>query len=321
MSARPFSSPLVRNLAIGSLVANVLIVVTGGAVRLTASGLGCPTWPSCTDDSLVNTPEFGVHGYVEFGNRLLTFAVGAVVLATFVAALRDRPRRPDVVRLSAALLLGVPLQAVIGGFTVLTDLNPWVVALHFLASMLLIGLATVLVHRAREGDGPAVPLVPPAARSLAGLVLAVLAIVLYVGTVVTGSGPHAGDADSPRNGLDPAAMSQLHADVVFLLLGLSVGLWFALRAAGAVRAARAATILLGVELAQGAVGFAQHYSGLPVLLVALHMLGASLLVAAAVHVLMTTRVRAQVTSAAGVHHRPAAVPRPASAEAGTITAA
>jgi cytochrome c oxidase assembly protein subunit 15 len=276
---------------VASLVANILIVVTGGAVRLTASGLGCPSWPSCTDSSLVNTPEYGVHGYVEFGNRLLTFALTAVAVATLVAALRDKPRRRSVVRLSVALLLGIPLQALIGGLTVLSDLNPWVVTLHFLASMLLIALATVLVHRTREADGQLFSVVPRSIRGLALLTLVVLAAVLYAGTVVTGSGPHAGDADARRNGLDPESMSQIHADLVFLLLGLSIGLWFALRALdkAPARAVRAAAILVGVELAQGLIGFVQYVTDLPVVLVGLHMLGASVLVAAAVHVFATTR--------------------------------
>jgi cytochrome c oxidase assembly protein subunit 15 len=280
----------VQRLAVGALLANIVIVVTGGAVRLTASGLGCPTWPKCTDESLVNTPEHGIHGFVEFGNRLLTFVLAAVVVATMLAALRDRPRRRTVVRLSAVLVLGIPLQAVIGGVTVLTDLNPWVVMLHFLASMLLVAVAMLLVARTREGDGPFVAVVPTAVRQLAVAVAVAMAAVLYVGTVVTGSGPHAGDRDARRTGLDPAVMSQLHADLVFLLLGLSLGLWWASRAVDAPRpAVRAAGLLLVVELAQGVVGFVQYYTDLPVVLVGLHMLGASLLVAATVHVLVRLR--------------------------------
>jgi heme a synthase len=294
----PDSSPeLVRRLAVANLLANVLIVVTGGGVRLSASGLGCPAWPSCTDASLVNTPEYGLHGVIEFGNRLLTFALAAVALATLVAAVRAPRRRPDVVRLAALLLLGIPLQAVIGGVTVLTDLNPWVVMLHFLASMALVAVATVLVRRTREGDGPPVPLVHPAVRGLAVAVGGVLAVVLYLGTVVTASGPHAGDADARRTGLDPAAMSQLHADAVFLLVGMTVGLVVALRAGGAPRrTVVAAEIVLAVQLAQGVVGFVQYAAALPVLLVALHMLGASLLVIATTDLLMHLRERPPITA-------------------------
>lgn len=282
-------------LAWASLVTNILLVVTGGAVRLTGSGLGCPTWPSCTEDSLVNTPAYGIHGYVEFGNRLLTFVLTAVALATFVVALLDRLARrrgPASFRLALALLLGIPLQAVIGGITVLTKLNPWVVMLHFLASMLLVGLATWLVRRSQEADVPARPVVPPAVPGLAVAVLATLVAVLYVGAIVTGSGPHAGDAQAHRTGLDPRSVSQLHADLVFLLVGLTVGLWVLLLVLGApAPARRAAALLLGVELAQGVVGFVQYFTHLPVVLVAAHMLGAALLTAVAVHVLLTLRTR------------------------------
>jgi heme a synthase len=276
----------VRVLAIASLVADVGIVVTGGAVRLTASGLGCPTWPRCTPASFVPTAELGLHGVVEFGNRLLTYVLAAVATATLVAAFRFRPPRRDWRGLALALFLGIPAQAVLGGVTVLTGLNPWTVMLHFLTSMVLIALATVFVHRTAVPRRPGRP-VPPPLRRLAVGQLGVLAVVLYLGTVVTGSGPHAGDPRSPRTGLDPELVSQLHADAVFLLLGLSVGLLVALVAIGApAPARRAAAVLLGVELAQGMVGYVQYFAGLPVPLVALHMLGASLLVVAAVRLVL-----------------------------------
>ncbi len=283
---------MLRRLAVANLVANVLIVLTGGAVRLTASGLGCPTWPRCTETSLVTTRELGVHGYVEFGNRLLTFALAAVAVATVVAAVTTRARR-DVRLLSLAVLLGIPLQAVIGGITVLTDLNPWVVMLHFLASMVLIAVATVLVHRTR-GDAVPYAAVPPAARRLAWAVAATLAAVLYVGAVVTGSGPHAGDLDARRTGLDPGVLAQVHADLVFLLVGLTVGLLVTLQAVRAPHAVRrAAAVLLAAELAQGVVGYVQYALALPRGLVAVHMVGAALLVVAATSltVVMTAGAR------------------------------
>jgi heme a synthase len=290
------SLPLVRRLAAASIVANVAIVVTGGAVRLTASGLGCPTWPKCTDSSFVTTPENGLHGYVEFGNRLLTFALAAVAVATLVAALRLRPRRRDLTLLALALALGIPLQAVIGGMTVLTGLNPWVVMLHFLCSMTLIGLATLLHDRASRASRPAGAIgaadapVHPLLRRLSRGLLGVLAVVLYLGTVVTGSGPHAGDADAPRTGLDPRLVSQLHAESVLLLIGLSVALLVALHAAAAPASVRqAAAVLVGVELAQGIVGYTQYFTGLPAALVNLHMLGAGLLVIAAVRLALAVR--------------------------------
>jgi heme a synthase len=276
--------------AVGSLVANILIVVTGGVVRLTGSGLGCPTWPRCTGGSFVPHRAMGVHSAIEFSNRLLTFAVAAVAVATFVLAWRYR--RSAVLRLALLLALGVPAQAVIGGVAVLTDLNPWVVSLHLLVSLAMVGLAVALVRRVGEGDGPPRPLVPVGVVRLTRAVFAVAWAVLYVGTVVTGSGPHAGDAHAPRNGLDPRALSQLHADLVFLLLGLSVAVVLVVHASGApALARRAATALLLVELAQGLVGFVQYATGLPVVLVAFHLLGAALVSAAVTWLVLSVRER------------------------------
>ncbi|MEQ7123517.1 COX15/CtaA family protein [Actinopolymorpha sp. B11F2] len=287
------TAALMRRLAVAALVANVGIVVTGGAVRLTGSGLGCPTWPRCSAESLTTHPELGIHGTIEFGNRLLTFAVAIAVGLAWLAALRLRPRRPDLVRLSTVLLLGVPFQAVMGGVTVLTELNPWVVSAHFMVSPALIAVAVVLVRRTREGGGAPVPTVPSAVRRLAQVALAATFAVMYAGTVVTGSGPHAGDDRAPRNGLDSAMLSQLHADLVFLLVGLTVGLLLALHATGAPpRARRAATWLLAVELAQGGVGFVQYATDLPVALVGLHLLGAAVTVAMAAWVVVGTQERA-----------------------------
>ncbi len=275
-------------LAWASLVANVVIVVTGGAVRLTASGLGCPTWPRCTDQSFRPHGDLGIHGVIEFGNRLLTFVLVAIAVATVVVAWRAGRRA--VRTLAVLLFLGIPAQAAIGGVTVLTDLNPWVVALHFLVSMAMVCLAVVLVRDARRPAGA-----PYASRSpLAPLALTTFAVgwvALYLGTVVTGSGPHAGDLDAPRNGLDPAAVSQAHADAVFVLLGLTVALLLVVRvrtAAGPLAAGegrRSVAVLLTVLLAQGLVGFVQYATDLPIVLVALHMLGAALLAAAMTWVL------------------------------------
>ena len=291
MLSRP-SPRTVRRLALASVVANSAIVVTGGAVRLTASGLGCQTWPRCTATTYTPTPEYAVHGLIEFGNRLLTFVLTAVVVALVVAALRARPRRHDLVRSAVLGALGIPAQALLGGITVLTGLNPWTVMGHFLLSMVLIALAVVLHVRAGEGDLPRRTVVRDPLRPLAVGLLALTAAVLAVGTVVTGSGPHSGDAAAGRTGLDPAAMSQLHADLVFLLVGGTVGLWVALRATGApAGAVRAALVLLGVELAQGLVGFAQYFNDLPVLLVGVHLVGSCVVLVAAVRVVLATRDR------------------------------
>ncbi|WP_199514559.1 COX15/CtaA family protein [Nucisporomicrobium flavum] len=283
---------LVRPLALASLIANIGLVVTGAAVRLTGSGLGCPTWPRCTDQSYTTTQEMGVHGVIEFGNRLLGIALGLIALATFVAALLHKPRRRSLVLLSLAAGLGIPGQGVIGGITVLTDLNPWVVGLHFLLSMALIAVTYALWQRTKEGDAPTRPLVAPPLRHLAGFMTVVSAAVLVVGVIVTGSGPHAGDEDAKRTGLDPAEVSQAHADLVFLLIGLSVALWFALRAVNAPPAAvRAAALFVVVELAQGLIGFVQYFTHLPVILVGAHMLGACLVWVGTLNVLWRLRDR------------------------------
>lgn len=286
------SRRLLRRLAVASLVSNIAIVVTGGAVRLTASGLGCPTWPRCTDQSFVVHDAMGAHGFIEFGNRMLTFVLAAVAIATWVVVMRSEPRRRSLRRLATVLAVGVPAQALLGGVTVLTDLNPYVVALHLLLSMAMISVAVVFVRRVDEDDRPPRPTLALPAVRLAQATYAVAWCVVYVGTVVTGSGPHAGDADSPRTGLRPAAVSQVHADLVFLLVGLTIGTLVAFVALGAPeRAVRAVRWLLGIELAQGLVGFVQYVTDLPVVLVGAHVLGAALVVAAATWVLLGTRDR------------------------------
>jgi len=283
---------LVSALCLATLVANTVIVVTGVAVRLTGSGLGCPTWPKCTDQSYVNTPEYGIHGYVEFGNRLLSFVLVAVVGLTIVATLLQRPRRRALVALALVQFLGIVAQAVVGGITVLTGLNPWTVSAHFLVSMGLIYAAYALWQRSREGDGPRRFLVPGALVWLARALVAAAAAVLVIGTIVTGSGPHSGDKAAARTGFDPAMVSQLHADAVFLLLGLTIAAWLALRAVRAPAVLTGAVaVLLGVELGQGLIGFVQYFTHLPVLLVGLHVLGACLVWIAATRVLFETRTR------------------------------
>ena len=271
-----------RRLTLASLAANVAIVVTGGAVRLTGSGLGCPTWPHCTGDSYVTTPARGYHGVVEFTNRTFTSIVGilAVLCLVAVATVARGRVAPELRRTRLiwawAVVAGIPAQAVLGGLTVLTDLNPWLVACHFLLSSALIAAAYQLWVRCRADHVERAPLAP-ALRGLAWVIVAVTAAVLAVGTVVTGSGPHAGDEHAKRTGLDPGAVAQLHTDLVMLLIGLSVAGWFALRATGspgyAVRAARA---LVLIECAQALIGFVQYFTHLPVVLVGVHMLGACL---------------------------------------------
>ncbi len=290
----PVSHRSLKRLAVASLIANIAIVVTGGAVRLTSSGLGCPTWPRCTEDSFVVQGELGWHGAVEFGNRMLTFMLAAIAVATWVAAMRYRPRGSSLRRLATVLALGIPAQALIGGVTVLTALNPWTVSLHLLLSMAMIGVAVLLIRRIDEADGPARHTVPPAVARLAQLTFVVTWLVLYAGTVVTGAGPHAGDAGAARNGLRPALVSQIHADLVFLLVGLTIATLLAFKAVDApARAQRAATWLLALEAVQGIIGFVQYFTDLPVLLVGSHLLGAALVSAAATWMLLGVRERTQ----------------------------
>jgi cytochrome c oxidase assembly protein subunit 15 len=273
--------------ALANAVANGAIVVTGGAVRLTDSGLGCPTWPRCTGGSLVPTHRLGVHGGIEFTNRTLTFVLTVVAVLTLLAVFRSTRR--DLRPLAVVSFLGIPAQALLGGITVLTQLNPWTVAGHFLLSSVLVAVATILWLRSRE-PGVGEPLLR---RPLVGLVRGVAvatAAVLVVGTVVTGSGPHAGDAHSARTGLDPEQVAQLHADLVFLLVGLTAALLVALVATDAPgRVRRAARDLLVVELAQGLIGFVQYFTHLPVVLVLVHMLGAVLITAYAARLVWSVR--------------------------------
>ena len=291
-SAGPAAGKLVRTLAVATLAANIGIVVTGGAVRLTASGLGCPEWPLCTPDSLVTTPEMGVHGIIEFGNRLLTFVLAAIAFGMLAAVWKSRSARPDLFRLSIAALAGIPAQAFIGGITVWTGLNPWVVGLHFIVSMVIISVAVVLVNRAwlssaRLAEGNA----PLAARPLRPLIWAIgvlSAVAVVLGVMVTGSGPHAGDHGASRNGLNPDLITRLHVVPVYLLVFATVvGLYLVYRRSADVRLRRSLVVFAVVVLAQAVIGYVQHFLHLPIALVALHMLGASMLTAAAAHVVYT----------------------------------
>ena len=286
-----------RVTTVASIVANVLIVITGGAVRLTASGLGCPTWPRCTDGSLVRTHATGIHGVIEFTNRTLTFALFVVAVATLLAAIGQRRE----VWLAVVALAGIPAQAVLGGVSVLTHLNPWVVSSHLLLSMAILAVTVRLWWRVRHPAGSRLAERMDVGRVLARLVVAVTALVLVAGTIVTGSGPHAGTATDDghlhRNGLSPAATAQLHADLVMVLIGLTIGLVLLLRAVGAPRVTfRAAVGLLGVELAQGLIGYVQYFTGVPALLVGFHMAGACAVWVAALVVLLRTGTAAEDAS-------------------------
>jgi len=282
---------------LANLVAEVGIVVTGGLVRVTGSGLGCPTWPECVDGSVTPTVEQaeGFHKYIEFGNRMLTGVLLVLAVATVVVVWRAAPHR--AMKVAAGLVLaGVVGQALLGGVTVLLGLNPAVVAAHFLVSMALVAVSSYLWFARSEGAGPPQALVAPLVARLGWVTVAAGAAVLLLGTVVTGSGPHSGDAVDPnRFGLDPRTVSWLHADLVMIFLGLVLATWLAARltAVDDERGpARAWLVVLGVALAQGLVGYVQYFTGLPEALVIAHMLGASLLVVALTNGMLALRRRA-----------------------------
>lgn len=264
----------VEKWAWATVVANTVIVVTGALVRLTDSGLGCPTWPRCTDSSFVPHRALGVHGVIEFGNRMLTYVLMVVVIGAFIAVWRWSGTSRELRRLAALIALGVPFQGVIGGITVLTDLNPWLVSLHLVLSMFLIAASTLLVLRVRGGIDPSIPVLH---RRLVLATYIMLWIVVYLGTIVTGGGPHAGDIDARRNGLDPQVMSHVHAAGVYALVALTIACCLLLRRT---TFGHLAVVLLVVELAQGVVGFVQYFTDLPIALVAVHLAGASVLIAA-----------------------------------------
>jgi len=267
-----------------SLVANIGIVLTGALVRLTDSGLGCPSWPRCDAERWTTHPALGVHGAIEFGNRLLTYVLVAVAVGTLVSVWRWAAATPAMRRLAIALAAGIPLQGVIGGLTVLTDLNPWLVSLHLVLSMMLIAGSAVLIDLVAAR--PRV-LASTRARGVVLLTAILTAVVVYLGTIVTGSGPHAGDSSSPRNGLDSYLFSHVHAFAAYALVAATLGCLVVLRGP----ARRAAWGLLAVEVVQAVIGLAQYNLGLPVALVAAHLLGAALLMAAA----STVTIRAWVS--------------------------
>ena len=297
-----------RGIFLANLIAQAGIVVTGAIVRLTGSGLGCPTWPECVEGSYVPTSrqEEAWHKYVEFGNRLLTFVLAALAIAAVIGALvwwrrlraSGLPPRTPVLLLAGVPLIGTVVQAVLGGITVLTGLNPWAVAAHFLVSMAIIAACCLLVVRAGEAsDGPAIPLVRTQVLWLGRLLVLATFAVVVLGVVVTGSGPHSGDADSEaRFGVDPRTVAWLHADAVLLFLGLTVGMIVALSVTSGPRRSRTlAWWLLGVSLAQGFVGYTQYFIGLPWLLVAVHVLGACCVWILAVLLLLSLRGRSPAT--------------------------
>jgi cytochrome c oxidase assembly protein subunit 15 len=262
----------------------IAIVVTGGAVRLTGSGLGCPTWPECTPGSYTPVPhqvEGQLHAWIEFGNRLLTFVLLLCALLAFIIAIRVSKNAimKSRVRLLAALqVIGIFGQGILGGITVLTDLNPIPVAGHFLLSIFLIAGAISLRYEIvgivkQKADGIVATLMP--------FVIWLTVLVLVVGTVVTGSGPHAGDINAKRFGFNPRIVSWLHADLVIALVVLTLVLWLITRVSQNKIIHKYLSIFLLISISQGLIGYVQYFTGLPELIVAAHLLGATLVWASA----------------------------------------
>ena len=282
----PDVSPTVlRRLAVANLVAQVGIMVTGATVRVTGSGLGCPTFPECFPGSMVPVSHADIaplHQWVEFGNRMLTFVLVAIAALLLLAALGQRPRRRRLTVLAALMPAGIVAQALVGGFVVLTQLAWGGVSLHFMVSAVLVWLSAALVQATGEADVPGRSLVPGAIRGLVATSAVALSALLIVGTLVTAAGPHAGDPGTERLPAGVEAMAQLHAELLFGYLGLLVGLGFALRAVGApARVERRYRVLVAVVVGQGALGGIQYVLAVPEALVVLHVLGAGLVTAAA----------------------------------------
>jgi cytochrome c oxidase assembly protein subunit 15 len=282
----------IRFFAVASLVANILIVGSGGAVRLTGSGLGCPTWPRCTDDSFVVTPEMGIHGAIEFGNRLLSFVLVLIAIIMFVLVWRLRTERKDLFRLALLLGLGIPAQALLGGITVLTHLNPIVVGLHFVLSAILVALATVLVYRVYLGPRGPRSDAPGWLKGVTHLDSLLLAITIVVGILTTGAGPNAGDSAAARNGLDLEWLEHVHSWPAYATFAVTIALLVGAILRKEPRLRRFAILLLALEIVQIGVGLAQARLGLPPALIDIHMVLACCLVSAMTAVVLSLR-RAQ----------------------------
>jgi len=256
------------------LVFQTGIVLTGAAVRITGSGLGCPTWPECTYGSytpVAGQAEGAFHAWIEFGNRLLTFLLLFAAVAVVIYAIRKARR--DLLWRALLQVLGILGQGVIGGITVLTDLNPLAVASHFILSIFLIAGAVSIVARGRS---PLISVRPTETkvRVLAQAQVLLTFVVIVIGTLVTGSGPHAGDLDAPRLKLDERAITWLHADAVIALLGVSLALLVLSEISPETK--RRVKIFFGITLLQGLIGYIQYVLGLPELLVIIHVLGSTL---------------------------------------------
>lgn len=264
-----------RRITLVALLAQVFITVSGAAVRLTGSGLGCSDWPTCEDNRVVAPLEY--HAMIEFVNRTVTGLVSVAVILAVLGSLLRSPRRRDLTLLSLGLVAGVIGQIVLGGLTVLFELRPPFVIAHFALSIVLIGNALVLHERSKYARSPALPAVPRSIRRLGRLLVIVSAITLFTGTIVTGTGPHGGDENVDRLRLDITEVARLHSMTVWVFLVLTIVTVFMLHRNGAPTGVdRRAKVLVAAIVVQGAIGYVQYFTGVPPALVLLHVLGSVL---------------------------------------------
>jgi heme a synthase len=287
-----------RQIALAGVIADTVIMSTGAAVRLSASGLGCPDWPRCSAADIVASKNAGqtlFNTWIEFGNRLLNFPLVIITVLVFIAAWRFRPQgtmRRDLVWLAAIQPAGVVAQAVIGGIVVLTQLNPAAVSVHFLVSASIVAAAVVLHVRCTEGNDPPTTVVRNDLYLLSAALVAVTSVMLAAGTVVTGTGPLAGHADTPRYRLPLEGVTQLHADIGWLMAGLAIALVVGLRMSGApARVARASWVMIAALGAQGVIGYIQYFTHLPAGLVWVHVTGSVLVWIAVLRLFLLMRDR------------------------------
>lgn len=274
----------IRIAAWAMLIAQAGIIFTGGIVRLTGSGLGCSDWPKCTPDSLVPTKAMGFHGIIEFGNRTLAVALALLGVAILILLWKHRKDRPDLFWLNIALTAIVPVQAVVGGITVWTKLNPWVVAGHFVPSAIAVGVAAYFVRRTYDTGVRTGEKAPSPLPALGWAILILTAVVVFFGVLTTGAGPHSGSTISTRNGLDNVWITRFHAFPVWLLVITTIAALIYARKRWTPMVAPLVVLLI-VELAQGLIGYVQYFTGVPWVLVAFHMIGLSATIAASVAVL------------------------------------
>ena len=261
-----------RRITLVALLAQVFITVSGAAVRLTGSGLGCSDWPTCEDNRIVAPFEY--HAMIEFVNRTVTGLVSVAVILAVLGSLLRNPRRRDLTWLSLGLVGGVIAQIVLGGLTVLFELQPPFVIAHFVVSMVLIWNAFVLHERSKYAQSPALPVVPRNVRILGRLLVVVSAITIFTGTIVTGTGPHGGDENAKRLLFDITTVVRIHSGAVWLFLTLTIITLFVLHRTGAPRGVdRRAKYLVGAIVLQGAIGYIQYFNGVPPGLVIIHVFG------------------------------------------------